>query len=298
MGRISYHPKGLGYIVLYGTASAEHLTYEQALACIQKHGLEASFLHPPSLKSAFSRSIKEIERTMPGKFAREAAETAEKKVMALIREEHQANTERFDFRVETLAALNKADKTLTAAGPDKEIMEERFRHYSGNLIGDDLRQMARKIVEALGGFSLRGSANVRDAGGIYFVPKKNARQLEALSNVLEELNIGYLKAFGVMRGSVEQESLFTTAAAHLEKERLAIVDALTNLKSNIVSAQQYKKRLERLKELLLEYAALSEMRRAAEQLIVNFDTTIILAEKKISELSVKKKLKQSTNSES
>lgn len=291
MGRISKHPKGLGYIVLYGTASAEHLTYDQALACIRKHGLEASFFNPPSPKSAFSRSIKEIERMMPDKFARKLEETARRKVMVVIHEHRLTDTPLFDFRVETHAALDKADKTLVADGPDKEFFLEKFKHYSGNVIGDDLRHMARKIVEAMGGFSLRGSANVRDAGGIYFVPKKHARQLEALSNVLEELNIGYLKAFGVMRGSVEQESLFSTAVAHLQKERLGIADTLTKLKSNVTSARRHKRRLERLKELLLEYAKLSEMSEVAEPLIPEFDNTIELADIKIAELSAKQNLR-------
>jgi len=288
MSKISHHHGGLGYIVLYGTASTEHVTYRQALECMERHGLAGDFLNPPSLKSAFSRSINEMEKLMPAKFAREVRETGEKKVMAIIREEHETNTEQFDFEVETIAELDKTRKSVLAHGPDKGLVEKRFLHYSQNVIGDDLRQMARKVVESLGGLSLRGSVNVRDAGGIYFVPRKHAKQLEALSNVLEELEIGYLKAFGVMRGTVEQESIFATSAGYIKKEMMAVSEAVTKLTTRVSSAQQYKKRLERLKDLLLEYAALSEMLKAAGPLLTRLDAAIALVEEKNVELTAER----------
>lgn len=288
MSKISYHPNGLGYIVLYGATSTVHVTYKRALACMLRHGLKAKFLNPPTLKAVLSRTIKASIKDTASHFARSSEETPRKKVIAIIREYRVPGTTGFDFKVVTEVKLDKQRKTVIVTGQRKRIIEGKFAHYSKNVIGDDLRQMARNVVEQNRGISLRGSAEVRDAGGIYFVPATYAEELQALSNVLEELKIGYFKALGVIRGVVEQASLFATSWTHVQREMEIIDEALEKLTTRVSSARQLKKRLERLKALFLEYAALTQMTKNTKPMLKQLDAGIVRADKKIVQLTGKK----------
>ena len=276
---------GLGYIVLYGTSNKVHLTYDQAQEVMQARRLNARYLHRPSARIAFTRAAQEIERQDEGKFVRPVVETADKKVVVIIREAVEEATEKLNFAEETRATLRKDTKTVTARGVDAKRLKDRFDHFYNFVTGDDVRQMARKVVEESDGISLRGGTYVKDAGGTYFVPAKNADRLDGLANVLEELEIGYLKAFGVVRGGVEQRSLHDTSTAYIAKEVDGIETAVKGLTTRAASARQYLARLQRLRELLQTYAALTEMTADAAPLSARLDAVESLANKKLTELS-------------
>jgi hypothetical protein len=287
---------GLGYVVLYGAASTLHVTFYRAQKCMLKHSLNDEYLNPPTARRAFGRSIKDTEKKGKkdtkkkdeDKFAREAKVTPGKRAAVIFSEHQVPDTLNFDFKPETMAEFDTASGRLVASGRDKKFVEKQFAHHTKNLIGDDLRNMARRVVEAMDGVSLRGNANVRDTGGIYFVPRTYANKLEALANVLEELKIGYLKTFGVVKGRIERESLFASSTTHVENELADIRTALKNLTSRVSSARQHRRRLEKLTRLLAEYAKLTDMEKAAESLQLKIDAATRAADKKIAQLTPKK----------
>lgn len=288
MPKITPIGTGLGYVVLYGAASTLHVTYEEAKECMVKHNLNDDLLSPPTARRAFGRSIKATEREADNKFAREADDSADELTFVLFRQNHVRGSIDFKFHPDTVVKLDKVNKKLIAQGADKRIVEKKFEHFTENLIGDDLRHMARKAVEAMGGISLRGSENVRDTGGIYFVPRTYAEKLEALANVLEELEIGYLKTFGVIDGLVEQEAVFQSSTAHVEHELATIESALENITTRASSARRQRSRLVRQKELLQQYAELTNRESQSEYLQLKLDEAIKRADERIVELSPRK----------
>ncbi|HEX9668809.1 MAG TPA: hypothetical protein VGC93_04930, partial [Thermoanaerobaculia bacterium] len=138
---------GLGYIVLYGTSNKVHLTHAQAQQAMRAHHLEAGYLRQPTAKTAFARAAQAVEQTAPDKFARPLVETPQKKVVVIIREKLRPATEQLNFTEETRGELQKASKTVTATGVDAALLEERYDHFYHSVTGDDVRQMARKVVE-------------------------------------------------------------------------------------------------------------------------------------------------------
>lgn len=284
----------LGYVVLYGATSTSHVTYERAVRCMLKHGVNDEYLNPPTPRRAFRRSVKDTEREGENKFALNAGSKASKglkdskgsKAAVIYGQRQKSGVLDFEFDRETVVEL-KAGKLITS-GKNAEFVKASFALHSNNLIGDDLRNMARKAVEAMGGISLRGSDTVRDTGGVYFVPSTYAKKLEALAKVLDELEIGYLKTFAVLKGRIEQKALFSSSTLHVENELAGIEADLENLSERVSSAENAKRRLERLKQLQLEYAELTEMISAAKPLLKKINDTIVKADNKISELRIKR----------
>lgn len=286
MAIISEHPNGLGYIVLYGMTGARLVKYEDALEAVEGHGLVQSSLQQPTPARALSRAMAARETSQLR--ARTAVDNDRIKVVVLIREKHAPGSEDFDYDKETRAELDKRTLHLSIRGKNKDGIVEDFKAHAESLIGDDFRSMTKDVVENLDGISLRGSIDVRDAGGIYFVPIQHRAQLQALTNVLEDLHIGYVRAFGVMRGPGEEVQVAIAAELYIDNEINEIVRSIGSITSRISVAQRYRDSLVRLAEVLKRYASLSG-RPTSIELKNKLASAIKAAEKKIAELTSKRK---------
>jgi len=282
---ISEHPNGLGYIVLYGMTGAHLVKYQEALESIEEQGLVQSSLQQPTPARALSRAMAARETSQLR--ARTAVDNDRMKVVVLIRETHPAGSEVFDYDKETRAELDKRTLRLTVQGKHKEQIVEDFKAHAESLMGDDFRSMTKAVVEDLDGISLRGSIDVRDAGGIYFVPVQHREQLQALTNVLEEVHVGYVKAFGVMRGPGEEVQVAIAAEFHIDNEINEIVRSIGGITTRSSVAERHRDSLIRLGEVLKRYASLSG-RPTSTDLKKKLATAINVAEQKIAELTKKR----------
>lgn len=285
MSIISEHPNGLGYIVLYGMTGAHLVNYEEAVESIQEHGLVQSSLQQPTPARALSRAMAARETSQLR--ARTAVDNDRIKVVVLIRESHRVGSEDFDYAKEVRAELDKRTLKLTVQGKQKEQIVEDFKAYAESLIGDDFRNMTKAVVEDLDGISLRGSIDVRDAGGIYFVPIQHRAQLQALTDVLEDLHIGYVRAFGVMRGPGEEAQVAIAAEFYIDNEINEIVRSIGSITSRISVAERHRDTLNRLSDVLRRYANLSGRQTSAE-LKKKLAGAIRVAENKIAQLNKQK----------
>lgn len=287
VGKFTRVPKGLGHIVLYGTSSKVHLTYAQVKSEMDKHALRSSFLRKPSEKSAFTRCAKEIEKKYLNKFARKVIETADEKIVVVVLEKLKKNKRGLNFIEDTRAIFNKKTKKLIVDGTNEEDITELFNHYSKYVTGDDIRKMARNVVEDSQGISLRGGTFVKDTGGVYFIPKKYTAQIEALSDVLEKLKIGYLKAFSVTKGKVEQLALYETSVGFIKKEIDRLEKSIENIKKKVGYLRKHLNRLNRLRMLLSHYEKLAGMENKAKDLFNRIQKVEDKINKKINSLSSK-----------
>lgn len=286
MTTISQHPNGLGYIVLYGMTGTHHVKFDDARECVERHGLVQDDLQEPTHVRALSRAMHARETDQLR--ARNAVNNDRRKVMVLIRERHPTNSEQFDYEKEGRAELDKKTNRLIVQGKQKQQIESDFKHHLANVTGDDFRQMTKSVVENLDGISLRGSIDVRDAGGVYFVPVQHRGQLQALLNVLEELHVGYVHAFGVMRGPGEEAQVAIAAEFYIDNEVNEIVHSINGVKSRVSSIEGYRKNLLRLEEVLRRYAALSG-KATSKPLQEKIKVAIRAADKKIAKLTEQKK---------
>ena len=113
-------------------------------------------------------------------------------------------------------------------------------------------------------------------------------QLQALGNVLEDLGVAYLRAFGVIRGPAEQFQVALQAEVSIDRQVTDIARLLTKLKKKVAAAESYKRQLERLRTLLRDYSALGG-RSVPADLANRLDRAIALADVKIAELTPKPK---------
>ena len=285
MTQISEDPDVLGYIVLYGATSTRDVTYDEAHAAIVRHGLVTKALQSPTPARAFSRAMQ--ARETKNLRARKAVNDPSKSVTLLIREHHQNGTENFEYAPEDRAEFDKKTQQLTVRGQQSKAIHSDFEHYSASVIGDDVRQMTKRVVEELDGVSLRGSVDVRDAGGVYFVPVQHREQLQALINVLEDLHVGYLRAYGVIRGAAEEVQVAISAESYIEKQLADIAHAIRDVKVRVSSVEKHKKELQRLQEMLKKYAAMSG-RKTPEALLKKVGDALQAADAKIAALTPKK----------
>lgn len=285
MSQISDAPEILGYIVLYGATGTRDVTYDEARTAIKRHGLITDALQAPTPTRAFSRAMQ--ARETKDLRARKAINDPQKSVMLLIREHHEDGTEEFEYAPEDRAEYNKKTRTLTVTGDQHTAIQHDFAHYSASIIGDDVRHMTKRVIERLDGVSLRGSVDVRDAGGVYFVPVQHRAQLQALINVLEDLHIGYLRAYGVIRGATEEVQVALSAEAYVEKQLGDIAHAITDVKVRISAVERHRAELLRLREILKKYATMSG-RATPRRLLKRIEETLAAADHKISALTPKK----------
>lgn len=172
MVEIAEHPDGLGYIVLYGMTDRRHVTYDEARALIVRHALDAE-LPAPTRRRAFSRTVsagKSLKR-----IAVDVSTVATHKVAKLMRTEKETGTEKVALADEARLVFDKAAETMSAEGEHKEKLEADFEHFASHVTADDIRHLARSVIERLDGVSLRGSPEVQDAGGTYFVSDTTSR---------------------------------------------------------------------------------------------------------------------------
>lgn len=293
MSIISEHPNGLGYIVLYGMTGTHLVNYQEACESIEEHGLAQSSLQSPTPARALSRAMAARETSQLR--ARTAVDNDRTKIVVLIREKHPQGSEQFDYAKEVRAELDKRTLHLTVQGKQKEQIVEDFKAYAESLIGDDFRHMTKDVVENLDGISLRGSIDVRDAGGIYFVPIQHRQQLQALSDVLEDLHVGYVRAFGVMRGPGEEAQVAIAAEFYIDNEINETIRSIADITSRISVVERYRDNLLRLSEVLKRYANLSGHATSAE-LKTKLAAAIKTAEQKIAQLTKSKNEKKKKKS--
>jgi hypothetical protein len=115
-------------------------------------------------------------------------------------------------------------------------------------------------------------------------------QLQALADVLEDLRVGYLRAFGVIRGPQEQLQVALQAELSIEQQIADIHRLVSKLTKRVNSAASYRKQLERLAKLLRDYSALAGRIPPAD-LQRKLDRAIAAADAKVAELTPKPKKK-------
>jgi hypothetical protein len=285
MTQISDTEDILGYIVIYGATSTRDATYEEAKAAIERHGLITDELKEPTPFRAYSRAMQ--ARETKDLRARNAVNDPARSVTLLIREHHEIGTESFEYAPEDRAEFDKKARRLVVRGQQKDAIETDFAHYSASVIGDDIRHMTKRAIEKLDGVSLRGSVDVRDAGGVYFVPVQHREQLQALINVLEDLHIGYLRAYGVVRGSSEELQVAMSAEAYVEKQVGDVVHAIKDVKARVSAVEKHKAELSRLQQILKNYAEMSG-RATPSPLLRKIADAHAIADAKIASLTPKK----------
>lgn len=299
MKNFTRDPSCLGYIVLYGTSSEIHHTVNKVDHELRSYNLDIYQLTRPTAIRAVSRAAKKIEKSSEHKFSWNVVNNLRKKSVAIIHEEVNKSNDTIKFQQKTTGVYNKVTKSFQAKGPDAEKFETFFDHYSKYVTGDDIRQMARNIIEEAHCISLRGGTYVRDAGGVYFVPRDRINEMESLKHVLENLKIGYVKAFSVTNGKSEREDLFNTAIIYFKKEMESIQNGADKVTSRVSSLEKYKKQLEGTKAKMIAYALLTGRRKnkQVDEFYSQLHNCMVKIEKKIKRLKSKKKKKLRTKSE-
>lgn len=285
-------PNCLGYIVLYGTSSEAVQRVDDVNRELRKNSL-AYRLRRPSATRAVSRAAKETAMLSEHKFFRNLVNDSDRKSAAIIYERVNKPKNRIRLRQQTTGTYDKLTRLFHAHGPDSAEFERLFDLYSQYVTGDDIRAMARRIVERAYCISLRGGTSVKDAGGVYFVPRRRIDEIESLKRVLENLGIGYVKAFSVTAGKSERADLFRAAVAYFQKEVQSIQDSAEKVTTRVSALRKHRKQLEDTKTKMAAYAILTNRtrNRRVREFYSDVQRCMAKIDKKIRRLE-KKKIKR------
>jgi len=302
MENFTRDPNCLGYIVLYGASSKVDPVVDDVNDELRAHGLDNYQLTRPTAAVAVSRAAKKIQQLWAEKkiqkssehrFFRGVVNDSSRKSAAIIYEKVNSSNDTLEFEQETTGVYYKAKKSFKAKGRDKKKFERFFYHYSNHVTGDDIRQVARDVIEAAHYISLRGGTYVRDAGGVYFVPRDRIDELESLKHVLENLKIGYVKAFSVTDGKSERADLFDDAIIFFTKEIESIQQRANKVTCRKRSLEKCRTQLEEAKRRMSAYALLTGRRKnkQVDEFYSRVGECIIKIDRKIARLKSKKKKK-------
>jgi len=265
-------PNCLGYIVLYGASSGKLLPIDSVNKELLENNLADKFQKNPSPALAISRAANAILSSDDNKLVRTTINDTAKKNTIIFNEEKQVADQSILFKRETTGFYDKKSKSLITAGPDAKRFKSLFKTYSENLTGDDMRLLAREIVAELSSISLRGGQFVRDAGGVYFVSRDKIDILESLKNVLESLEVGYVKALCIVNGESERADIFHAAIDFYKKQIESYMDVVDKITSRISSLERILRKFEEIKGNVGAYAILTG--RIKDKKIVEMDSDI------------------------
>jgi len=302
MKNFTRDPNGLGYIVLYGASSKVDPAVDDVNYELRAHGLDDYELKKPTVAVAVSRAAKKIQQTWAEKmiqnsserrFFRHIVNDGSKISVAIIREKVFRSDDTLEHEQETTGVYYRATRLFHAKGPNAKKFKKFFYYYSEHVTGDDIRQMARDVIEAAHYISLRGGTYVRDAGGVYFVPRDRIDELESLKHVLENLKIGYVKAFSVPNEKSERADLFDDAIIFFTKETESIQQGADRVTSRVRALKKYKKQLDEAKSKMSAYAILTGRRKnkQVDEFYSRVGECMIKIDRKIARFESKKKKK-------
>ena len=291
MVELTRGPDWIWYIVIYGT-SAGIRPVDDVIKRLVENGLNPDRLSKPGGGKAVRRSVTHVVRTSDeSKTARTLRNGKPAEVISRIfLEDEGVPPTTVVYHGDTDIFYDAKTGSLTATGPDADKVKALFKQYSRGVTGDDLRQMARRIVKEAYGISQRGGEYVHDAGGVYLVPGAKMDKIESLRRVLEELEIGYVKAFCVADGPSERGYAFEAAISYSDSQIESLMKRAEKVKSRISSLERYKEELMETEAIMKRYASLA--RRGKDRRVSEFNSRVracgIEIDKKIKRLMKKK----------
>lgn len=286
MVAVSKDSKGvLGYLTWFSVPD-ESVSLRRLKGMLATHGLPIS-LAPKDTKAihTFKRAMREQEgkHRTNGHYTEttvdQVVETSDDCVYQISQVKRDLDDRTIDYPKAMRVIFNKQTEKISynplggASRPEiMGMMEAIDAFYDKNatkVTGARVRTVVRgylrnepdeqRGVEGLSGENLRGKA-----GGIYFIPQRNAAELEALSNMLAELyaasnGTAYLHAVPMADSKTEREII---AAHHVANTRQEIKEAMAEVKGLLSSDRDRAPRSDVVANHWSRYQAL--LRRSAK----------------------------------
>ncbi len=172
--------------LLWWQLNGNRIEHDAFVDLAAKQGLDAKYV-PSEVKptAAFRRACRHIATKLPkGLMLRPIDETSDEIIVGLVNEQPDAARRDLDYNVASRIVFNKGTSQITADVEHPAVwqLHELYRHHQA-LTTEDIRNMLSTFLHEAG-------VNLRDAGGVYFVPVAFQRTLDGLCKVVEAVGKG------------------------------------------------------------------------------------------------------------
>lgn len=231
-----------------------------------------------SNKVAFKRAGKALSKahsnTNSVKFSRSIVDNHAESVLGIIREDKDVPNEELNYTQAITAKLDKATGEVSAEGPTGRAVNaihDEFEHYKGHVTDDDIRVLLRKVVERVGGVSMR-----QTTGGVYFVPDCKIPTVVKLEEFLEKLNEetrttksrlrNRLQIVRLPDGENEKEVAWESVEDEITKKLEKITFAVGNIEKRMPFATKQADKLASVRSMLEYYTELCDAETVAQSI--------------------------------
>ncbi len=279
----------LGHLLWYTVADCR-ITRDELEALFAQAGLPAEYLpNPINARDAFRRATKaaEVKREQlaDGKWrnllVREVASSPRTVIRHLVSEVVDSSNKRLDYREVVRFTLDETRPDIEVqylSYPDekeKAAVSEALREYSQACVSYDGRNVREVVWRILADCA---PVSVRTSGGVYFVPRKFERTVEALKVLVKGLrpyvvskNTSSLWSVPVVNAEEQRQMVEESLDEQVKVESERIIKEMTELlqdKEKKITkgvASEFVERTKRLARLVREYEESLSMEISAAQ---------------------------------
>ncbi len=200
--------------VLWWALANNRISHERLADLVDQHGLDRELL-PKEIKpaGAFRRAWRHAARELPpGQLLRPIVETPDEIVLGLVREDSDGKRRELDYELITRVSFRKdtAEIKEDVENAVTQRIRALHRHHQEHTT-TDIRGMITSFLSEKG-------VPLRSNGGVYFVPERFGRSLDALCRVVESAGHNQLFRLPIVETPETTQTLGVVAERSLEEE--------------------------------------------------------------------------------
>jgi uncharacterized protein involved in exopolysaccharide biosynthesis len=227
--------------ILWWSLFDSHVSAEWFAGEWKAAGLDGSILAQPKTPARALREAGFAAVTgVDGQLFRFAAQTDERTIWALVREERKGDGS-VEYHQEAQIAVDLAAGTFSsdcAAHPIVQDIRARYDALVGTYSSREVRASIVRLLE-------RSSAvSIREAGGVYWIPAPYAETGRRLKAVIDQVGSSVFSVLPVHETNIGNEALGNAARGSLETEIVELKDEIARFKADPPKAATLERRLE------------------------------------------------------
>lgn len=210
-----------------------------------KAGIDPSIARKTLPRNAFIRAMKTISKGAKDQFHKKLAERDDLMAMAVVGMNVDDSTEDFDaqFKTPTKAVYDKDQKSIKVKGEHSEAVQKMYEAFQERYTATQFRSVILRYVKRE-----CDGVTVRDGGGVYFIPEKNAATLEKLQVLMDQFPACTLELIPIVDTQQARKSMWRATIGEIKSNIKKLQEDFSGLDDEI-KERSLDIRLEKYKAL-------------------------------------------------
>jgi hypothetical protein len=230
--------------VLYWAIPAQTVPYLQFVQLLKKHGINPDIIKAPRAKSALNRAVRDTAKGSKGTFHRKALDEKDRTAFVIVNSEVDSESADVEFETETKVMFDKEHQSVSIEGARKEDIKARYEQYREQYTQEQIRTFVLRYIRMT-----CEASNLRDQGGVYFIPATKLEDFNKLKACVEELPGVSLDQIPVIDTPAAKKSLWKSFVGDVEAELQQFAKDLEDNQDDEMSSRSFQMRLNRFQKL-------------------------------------------------